>query len=153
MDADPQPRGQSTVTAAPRESEAVAALSRQLDETFRQQRPAKLIGPDGETTAIPASVLQALKLVARSMARGQSVTLLPHGAELTTQEAARILNVSRPHLVKLLDEGAIPHHKVGSHRRVRADDVLAYRSRRAAHRAAKLDELARIAQDVDGDYR
>lgn len=144
---------ESLVRSRPRESEAVAALSHRLDEIFSQRRSARLVGPDGEALDIPDSVFEALKLVAQSMARGQSVTLVPHGEELTTQEAADILHVSRPHLVKLLDDGTIPHHKVGSHRRVRTDDVLAYREQRATNRAAKLDELARISQELDGGYR
>lgn len=143
----------SIVGPRPPEREAVAALSDQLEEMSRRPGSAQLVGSDGETLAIPDSVFQALKLVADSMARGESITLVPHDEEITTQEAANMLRVSRPHLVKLLDDGVIPHHKVGSHRRVRTQDVLAYRERRAAHRTAKLDELARISQEVEGGYR
>jgi excisionase family DNA binding protein len=132
---------------------AVQALSHELDQIASQHRAAQLVGQDGKTMKIPDPITHALTLVVQSMARGQSVTVVPHEQELTTQEAADILHVSRPHLVKLLDDGAIPHHKVGSHRRVKTEDVFAYRRQRADHRATQLDELSRISQEVDGGYR
>lgn len=139
--------------AAPGETDALEALSRQIDDIFRAHRAARLVGPDGEMMEIPASAFHALKLVVQGMARGQTMTLAPHGKELTTQEAADVLHVSRPHLVKLLDEGAIDHYKVGTHRRVRIEDVLAYRERRAAIRREKLDELTRLSEELEGGYR
>jgi len=139
--------------AAPDEVDALEALRRQIDEIFREHRVARLVGPDGETMEIPASAFHALKLVVQGMARGQTMTLVPHGKELTTQEAADLLHVSRPHLVKLLDEGTIPHYKVGTHRRVRIEDVLDHRERRAATRRAKLDELTRLSEELEGGYR
>lgn len=139
--------------AAPDEGDALEALRRQIEEIFRAHRTARLVGPNGETIEIPASAFHALKLVVQGMARGQTMTLVPHGRELTTQEAADLLHVSRPHLVKLLDEGAIPHYKVGTHRRVRIEDVLDYRERRAAKRREKLDELTRLSEELEGGYR
>jgi len=79
------------------------------------------------------------------------VTFVPYGAELTTKEAADLLNVSRPFLVSLLEEGKIAFHKVGSHRRVRACDLLAFRNARDADRATALDELQRLGQEFDSD--
>jgi hypothetical protein len=99
----------NVVQAAPEEKQALEQLRDQINEIFRQHRMARLIDPDGETTEIPESVFHALKLVVQSMAQGQTVTLVPHGKELTSQEAADLLRVSRPHLIKLLDQGAIPH--------------------------------------------
>lgn len=87
------------------------------------------------------------------MARGQSVTLVPHGKELTMQEAADLLLVSRPFVVKLLGEGEIAHHRVGSRRFMRLEDVLAYRERQARVRSDKLDELARLSEGLPGGYR
>ncbi len=76
------------------------------------------------------------------------MTLVPHGKELTTQQAADLLHVSRPHLLKLLDERVIDHYKVGSHRRVRIEDFLAYRESRASRRREKLDELTRLSKSL-----
>lgn len=135
------------------EGDALEALRQRIDEIFRVHGTARLVGPDGETMEIPASALHALKLVVQGMARGQTMTLVPHGKELTTQEAADLLHISRPHLVKLLDEGTIPHYKVGTHRRVRLEDVLDYRERRASTRREKLDELTRLSEELEGGYR
>jgi excisionase family DNA binding protein len=87
------------------------------------------------------------------MAQGLTITLIPHDKELTTNEAAEILNLSRPFLIKLLDRGEIPYHRVGTHRRVRADEVLAYRELRAARRREKLRELTELSQQLAGGYR
>lgn len=139
--------------AEPEESAAIEELRRQIDEIYRHNDTPRLVGPYGETMAIPASAFHALKLVVQGMARGQTMTLVPHGKELTTQEAADLLHVSRPHLVKLLDDGAIPHYKVGTHRRIRIQDVLDYRERRASTRRQKLNELTRLSQELPGGYR
>ncbi|GAA4006441.1 hypothetical protein GCM10022631_17330 [Deinococcus rubellus] len=80
------------------------------------------------------------------IAQGHAVQLLPVEAELRTQEAAELLGISRPHLVKLLDEGQLPSWKVGTHRRIRLDDVLTYREQRMAARLQALQELADLDQ-------
>lgn len=139
--------------AAPDEGDALEALRQQIDGIFGQHRTARLVGPDGETMEIPASAFHALQLVVQGMARGQTMTLVPHGKELTTQEAADLLHVSRPHLVKLLEDGTIDHYRVGTHRRVRIEDVLAYRERRAGLRREKLDELTHLSEDLAGGYQ
>jgi excisionase family DNA binding protein len=139
--------------STPDESEAIEALRRQLADLICERVTARLVGADGETIEIPVSAFHALKLIVEGMARGQTMTLVPHGKELTTQEAADLLHVSRPHLVKLLDDGTIPHHRVGTHRRVRIEDVLDYRQQRAVTRHEKLDELTRLSEELPGGYR
>ena len=98
-----------------------------------------------ETFEIPAQALQLLREILDQMARGNPVALTPVQAELTTRQAADLLQVSRTFLVRLLDEGRIPYRKVGSHRRVRTEDVLAYRRGTESRRRDALDELT--AQD------
>jgi len=82
-----------------------------------------------------------LQTILDEVAQGHAVQLVPLHAELRTQEAADLLGVSRPHLVKLLEEGAVPHWKVGTQRRVRLQDVLAYRDQRDAGRQQAMQEL------------
>ena len=98
-----------------------------------------------ETVEIPAHALRLLREILDQMARGNTIALTPVQAELTTRQAAELLQVSRTFLVRLLDEGRIPCRKVGSHRRVRTEDVLAYRRGTESRRRDALDELT--AQD------
>jgi excisionase family DNA binding protein len=81
------------------------------------------------------------------------MTLAPHGKELTTREAADLLHMSRPHLVKLVEDGTIPYYKVGTHRRVHIQDALDDRAKRAVTRRQKLDELTRLSEELEGGYR
>jgi excisionase family DNA binding protein len=101
---------------------------------------------------IPSGVFRFIVDALNAVSRGEAVTLLPHEAELTTQEAAELLNVSRPYLVKLLDEGIIPSRKVGVYRRVRAQDVMQYKQTERQRQEGILDELAKEAQDLDLGY-
>lgn len=98
---------------------------------------------------LPHALGQLMLDVLTHVARGEMITFVPYGAELTTKEAADLLNVSRPFLVSLLTEGKIAFHKVGSHRRIRACDVLDFRAARDAERSSALKELQRLGQEFD----
>lgn len=139
----------------PSEQDAIVTLRDQLRRIAAQrERPlARLVSPDGIEVEIPASAFAALQAVVRDMAQGLTITLIPHDKELTTKEAADILNLSRPFLVKLLDRGDMPYHRVGTHRRLNVEDVLAYRELRAARRREKLRELTELSEHVEGGYR
>ena len=105
-----------------------------------------------QSLELPAGAVVLLRDILDAMAEGRGVTLVPENAELTTVQAAEVLNVSRPFLIKLLDDRAIPHRKVGKHRRMRVDDVMAYKARIDREREAVLDELAADAQANDMGY-
>ncbi len=139
----------------PSEQDDLVELREQLARiAARRERPvARLLGPEGSEVEIPASAFAALRAVVRDMAQGLTITLIPHDKELTTKEAADILNMSRPFLVKLLDRGELPYHRVGTHRRLNVEDVLAYRELRAGRRREKLRELTELSEQVEGGYR
>jgi excisionase family DNA binding protein len=148
-----QIRRMTPVSAPPDQRAEVAAIFRLLDRAahVRRQRGAcKLVGPSGEAISIPESVFYILERVAEVMARGDSITIVPVGQEMTTQQAADLLNVSRQYLVRLLNEGRIPYTKTGKHRRVRIEDVLAFKERRDRDRKAGLDELTRMSEESGG---
>lgn len=104
------------------------------------------------TVQIPASALRLLFSVLSEMARGNAVSLIPLHAEVSTQEAADILNVSRPYVVGLLEKGEIPFRKVGVQRRVLFRDLMDYKARSDVDRQTALEALARQAQDLRLGY-
>ena len=101
---------------------------------------------------LPATAVSLLMEILDAMAAGRGVTIIPEGVELTTVEAAEILNVSRPYLIKLLEEGQIPFRKVGTHRRILMDDVMNYKKTSDAQGQKILDELTAQAQALDMGY-
>lgn len=114
----------------------------------------KIKNQEGEEVSLdlPASAVRLLLDVLEQMANGNAVTLTPLHAELTTNQAADLLRVSRPFLIKLLDEGKIPYRKVGSHRRIMAKDVLAYKQENYEKRTRALNELTAEAQELKWGY-
>jgi len=101
---------------------------------------------------LPAEAVHLLVRILTHMANGSAVTVLPVHADLTTQRAADLLGVSRPYLVRLLDEGKIPFHKVGTHRRVWAADVIAYQAQRQAKSKRLLNDLTEEALELGLGY-
>jgi len=112
----------------------------------------RLFGPTGEPVEFPEAVVQLLESVADDFAHGQGVAVLPVHELLTTTDAAEILNVSRPYLARLLDQHVLPFEKVGTHRRIRLDDLLAYREKRDGERRAALDKMVREGEELGFEY-
>lgn len=138
------------ITFPPTDTHLLANLSKFLE---RHTEPAALIGPDGERTALPIEVYDVLVRVVVAMQHQKAVTLAPLGTRLTTQEAADLLGVSRPTLIKLIDSGDLKcEYPSGSrHRRLRLRDVLDYQDRRGQKRSELLTKLAEDAE-ADGLY-
>lgn len=115
--------------------------------------PAVLLGPDGEQVPLPMEVYAVLRQVAEAMESGKAITIAPLSQQLTTQQAADLLGISRPTLVKLLDTNEISYERPagGRHRRLRLQDVLEYRDRRRVDRRSRLAEMTRQAAE-DGLY-
>ena len=112
---------------------------------------AQLMGPQGERHPVPAALYNLMRDLLEHLQRGESFTVVPHDALLTTQQAAQILNVSRAYLNQLLEAEPIPRVKLGSHRRLRLADVLRLREQRFQRRSAMLEQLSPLGQDLQGE--
>jgi excisionase family DNA binding protein len=139
-----------------KDSELAESSSRVLSK-YVQKRDSQIIkvvedGGAGETITIPTIAFRLLVDILSQMAMGNAITIIPIHAELTTQQAADLLNVSRPFLIKLLDKKEIPHRKVGAHRRVCLKDLLAYKKQIDTDRRKALDELVEQAQELNMGY-
>lgn len=147
-------RRMTPVAAPPEQQAQVAALSKALEGMVhppkRRAPKCQLVGPKGESIPLPESVFYVLERVAEVLARGDSITVVPVGREVTTQQAADLLNVSRQYLIRLLDEGRIPFRKTGKHRRLRIADVLSFKDQRDKDRRAGLRELSQMTQEFGG---
>jgi excisionase family DNA binding protein len=143
-------RADAPVVPDESDSELAATASRALARTSKDAVRVRL--DDDTELALPKAVTPLLIHLLTEMAQGNAVTLIPIHAELTTQEAANLLNVSRPHLVKLLKQGKIPFHRAGTHRRIRFTDIEKYKEEFEAERRAALDELALQAQELGMGY-
>lgn len=135
------------------EADLARASSRLLAACIGHGPTARLrvIDGDGEIE-VPVSALRMLVDILANMAEGNAISIVPIHAELTTQQAADFLGVSRPHLVGLLERGELPYHKVGTHRRVYFQDLLDYRAQRMAQSKAALEALTAQAQRLGMGY-
>ena len=148
-----------TVTPTGDDSEIAQESSRQLAQIMGSRRGRKNLtvrvetnGKHDETVVIPASAIRLLEAILIEMGKGNAVTLIPIHAELTTQQAADVINVSRPFIVSQLEAGLIPFHKVGTHRRILFADLMRYKKSMDEKRAKVLDELTAQAQELNMGY-
>lgn len=150
-----------TLTQRSIPSESDAQLSQESSRILASHLPLdkatqklKLIDDNGneQVLEIPATALQLLGEILTQMAQRKAVTLIPLDAELTTQEAANLLNVSRPYLIKLLESGEIPFRQIGRHRRIYFEDLIKYKEQIDRQRMEALDELAAQAQALNMGY-
>jgi excisionase family DNA binding protein len=109
---------------------------------------ARLIGPDGAQHLLPQETYEILRDVVQAMHRGKAITIAPQHTTLTTQQAAELLGISRPTLVKLLEKGEIPYDQPGRHRKVLLTDVLAYKERRRHSRRAALRRIVAASEEM-----
>ena len=130
------------IAAARAEREALEAI-----EEIAQSDGAMLVEPGtGRQVVLPKAARAVLLAAIHALRRGSRVSLIPVGASLTTQQAAELLNVSRPYLIRILEAGDLPYEMVGTHRRLDLDDVLRYRAHRTQRRR---DALRRLSQEAD----
>lgn len=133
---------------------AVQTLAKMLKRTKRTALSIS-IHPDKspeETVSVPREAFEMFIQVLSHMANGAAVTIVPVNAELTTQQAAELLNVSRPFVVQLIEEGKLPARKVGTRRRVRCSDLMTFKQKDDAERKRALAELVEDAEDLGLEY-
>jgi len=136
-----------------KEAELARESSRILATCIGQGELARLKVIDGnQEVDVPVSALRMLVDILAQMAEGNAVTIVPYHAELTTQQAADFLNVSRPHLVGLLERNELPYRKVGSHRRILFKDLVEFQQRSRVERKKALDELGAQSQELELGY-
>lgn len=150
-------RNSETHTPTEEEATLAQASSRVLASYVQNKeasRTIKVMRNDNtdESVVVPAEAFRLFVDILAQMANGNAVTLIPIHAELTTQEAADILNVSRPYLVGLLESGEIPYRKVGKRRRVLTQDLINYKNKIDNERMQVLEELTAQAQELNMGY-
>jgi excisionase family DNA binding protein len=136
--------GRDQTLLPPRDAETLAPIERLLGDSDASL----VLSGDGTSLDVPDEIRSLLSLAVSSLRRGQAITVAPHALRLTTQEAADMLGVSRPTLIKLLESGQIPYETPSRHRRIQLIDLLSYQGLRRSERRATLDELAADAQDL-----
>ncbi len=132
----------------PADNSTLARFARRLAGLEEPAR-ARLVGPDGSKMDIPDELYGILHDVVTALSQGLAISIAPHNTMLTTQEAADLLNISRPTLVRLLTDSEIPYTMRGRHRRVMLRDILDYRDRTRRERRQALDQMAAEAEEDD----
>jgi excisionase family DNA binding protein len=148
-------RRMDPVAVPPEEQPSIEALHRLLDQMAhlgaRRRGPhCELVGPKGEKILLPEPIFYVLERVAEVLAKGDAITIVPVDKEMTTQQAADLLNVSRQYLVRLLDENKIKHTRTGRHRRIRFEAVREFKERRDRERKLGLKKLTEMSEDAGG---
>lgn len=146
---------QEDIELAKKSSEKLTSFKDKLQKSLQNKKHNAVnftIASIKQPIDLPESVFNLLLEILEQTAQGNAVSILPHDEELTTQEAADLLNVSRPYLVKLLENNDIPHRKVGTKRRILAKDIFAYKSEIDNKRLKVLNELAEEAQKLNLGY-
>jgi excisionase family DNA binding protein len=143
---DPAGASREPIIAPERERPALERIGEALGP--KRRGAARLRGPRGEEMIIPQSLYAVLVQAVKELMRGRAISIVPVTVELTTQQAADMLNVSRPFLVKLLEKGAIPFHRTGTHRRVYLKHLLAYKRKRDEEAQKALGRLVAEAQQL-----
>ena len=136
----------------PSSAEAAKLALRSLSQAGHGTGRTVRVRAGDEDAIVPKEAFELLLEILAQMANGNAVTIVPVQAEFTTQQAAEFLNVSRPFLIALLEAGALPHRKVGTHRRVRFEDLLRYKQSDDAKRQRVLEQLAAQAQELGLGY-
>lgn len=145
------------VELSDQDAELLAEASRLMSEALDRSEARRITlveekadGSDVARLEVPPATLRLLSQILALMARQQTFVLYPQSSELTTKQAAEVLGVSRPFLIRVLEAGEIPYRKVGRHRRVLMKDVLAYKQSMQVKRRAALDELVEASEEVGG---
>lgn len=137
---------EGAITAMPPEDLASLRELSRLIESARDSQASLVVGE--RSCPLPAPLLEVLGEILRHYRNGRAVVVVPETQELTTQQAADLLGVSRPYLVRLLDEGKIPFHSVGTHRRILFADLMQYKKLRDQQRSELLSQIAREAYEA-----
>lgn len=142
----------SVAIEASRQLSAALASKRTLKRGKNGTRVTLHLTDLADGIPVPESAVEMLQQILIEIAKGNPVSIIPGSAELTTQQAADMLNVSRPYLIELLEKNAIPHRKVGTHRRIRYEDLKSYKDHIDSERLKVLDELTAQAQELGMGY-
>lgn len=137
---------------SPGDDAQMARLDEALRGTSAERGGIEMVLPEGGRITLPEGMRQIMTTVAHELATGNSVAVVPIHHELTTHQAAALLHVSRPYLIGMLDRGRLPYRKVGTHRRIRYDDVMALRATQEAERERLLARISTESQHLGLEF-